>query len=134
MARRRSTHFQWSLDKKDPAAAASALIALSLMRCVRSLSGVFSDRNFDEYGALLAPAIAVHARLAKTAIVLHNRAGATADAQDSQDTSAYAPDASFLLDRDTLSLLGGAFARSAPRFKKPIHQGRTLACWLRCEA
>jgi len=28
---------------------------LSLMRCVRSVPGVFSDRNFDEYGAYFSP-------------------------------------------------------------------------------
>jgi len=114
MARRRPESHAWSLEKKDAAAVPNARIALALMRCVRRMPGEFPDHNFDDLGAVLAPVIGLHARMASSAIAAHRRARASADALA---TEADEPDAGFLHDRDTLIFLGEAFARSTPRFR-----------------
>ena len=114
MARRRSESLSWSLKDADPAAIPNARIALALMQCVRRLPGEFPSHSFDDLGDALAPVVELHSRQAKALIKAHCAARADSDllALDADE-----PISNFLHDRDTLTLLGAAFARSTPRFR-----------------
>ena len=114
MARRRSESLSWSLKDADPAAIPNARMALALMQCVRRLPGEFPAHSFDDLGDALAPVIELHSRQAKTLIKAYRAARADGDLMS---LDADEPDANFLHDRDTLTLLGAGFARSMPRFR-----------------
>lgn len=47
----------WQLHPEDPAAAANAVVALNLLRCIRALPGQYPGRNHDDVGRVFAPVI-----------------------------------------------------------------------------
>ena len=114
MARRKGLDSPlWSLQPADAVSASNARIARALVRCVRRFPGVFPHHSYDDLGAALAPAVEVHAALARRCIKAHRRVTPS----DDVDAFEGRPAAADLRDQETLALLGEALAVSTPRFR-----------------
>ena len=115
MARRRPENHLWSLDPMDESSVPNARITLALMICIRRLPGAFSERDFDDLGAVLVPVLQHHERATRVALEAYRRSRM---AKGEEDSSLPEADSRRILhDRSVQTLLGEAFVRSSVHFR-----------------